>query len=287
MYVIGGSASGKVANDLSSSLKLSLAKIESNRFPDDELYVRILDDISDKHVLIVQSTYPDPNIIELFLLQEAAKEAGVKEVTVVIPYFGYARQDTKFKDGEPISAKAIAHLISLNADRIITVDPHKEHILDFFDVPAFSCSAVSAIAKYLGKKNIDLVLAPDKGALNRSKNTSKIMNCDFDYLEKTRIDGKTIQIKTKNLEVRNKNVAIIDDIVSTGGTMAKSIKELRKQGAKKVYVACTHGLFAGEAVKKLTSAGCDEIISTDTIESRFSKVKVSPCISYLLRSKVI
>ena len=287
MYVIGGSASEKVANDLSSSLKLSLAKIESNRFPDDELYVRILDDISDKHVLIVQSTYPDPNIIELFLLQEAAKEAGVKEVTVVIPYFGYARQDTKFKDGEPISAKAIAHLISLNADRIITVDPHKEHILDFFDVPAFSCSAVSAIAKYLGKKNIDLVLAPDKGALNRSKNTSKIMNCDFDYLEKTRIDGKTIQIKTKNLEVRNKNVAIIDDIVSTGGTMAKSIKELRKQGAKKVYVACTHGLFAGEAVKKLTSAGCDEIISTDTIESRFSKVKVSPCISYLLRSKVI
>ncbi len=287
MYILGGSASEKVANDLSHILKSSLVRIESKHFPDDELYVRILDDISNEHTVIVQSTYPDSNIVELFLLQDAAKEAGAKEITVVIPYFGYARQDTKFKDGEAISAKAIAHLISLNADKVVTVDPHKEHILNFFNIPAFSCSAVPEIAKYLKKKNIDLVLAPDKGALNGAKTASKIMNCDFDYLEKTRIDGRTIQIKTKNLEVRNKNVAIIDDIISTGGTMAKSITELRKFGAKKVYVACTHGLFAGEAVKKLTSAGCDEIISTDTIDSSFSKVKIAPCILQVLKSKII
>jgi len=287
MYIISGSASKTVAEDLSHDTKSYLVKTESKRFPDDELYIRILEDISDEHVLIIQSTYPDRNIIELFLLQDAAEEAGAKEITTIIPYFGYARQDTKFKEGEPISAKALAALISLKTDRVITVDPHKEHILDFFDVSAFSCSAVTEIARYLEKKNINLVLAPDKGAVDRAESASKIINCDFDYLEKTRIDGKTIQIKTKNLEVKNKNVAIIDDIISTGGTMAKSIKELRKQGAKKVYVSCTHGLFAGEALKKLTNSGCDEIISTDTINSQFSKVKIAPCISRLLKSKIV
>ena len=172
----------------------------------------------------------------------------------------------------------MANLISLNADKVITVDPHKEYILDFFSTSAFSCSAVPELAKYLKDKDIDMVLAPDKGALERVKQASKIIECDFDYMEKTRIDGTTIEIKPKKLNAQNKNVAIIDDIISTGGTMAKSIQELKKHGAKNVFVACTHGLFAGNAVKKLDSAGCDEIISTDTIENEFSKVKTAPCI---------
>jgi ribose-phosphate pyrophosphokinase len=279
MYIIGGTASKTVAEDLSKELKAPLAKTISKRFPDDELYVRIMDGISGEHVIIVQTTYPDPNIIELFLLQNAVEEAGAKETSVVIPYFGYARQDTKFENGEPISAKAMADLISLNADRVITVDPHKEYMLDFFSTSAFSCSAIPELSKYLKKKNIDMVLAPDKGALERAKKASEIIKCEFDYMEKTRIDGTTIKIKPKKLDVKGKNVAIIDDIISTGGTMAKSIEELKKQNAKNVFVACTHGLFAGDAVKKLTSAGCNEIISTDTIQSRFSKVKIAPSIS--------
>lgn len=279
MYIIGGTASKTVAEDLSKELKAPLAETISKRFPDDELYVRIMEDLSGEHVIIVQTTYPDPNIIELFLLQNAVEEAGAKEISVVIPYFGYARQDTKFKDGEPISAKAMANLISLSADRVITVDPHKEYLLDFFSTSAFSCSAVPELAEYLKKKHIDMLLAPDKGALERVKKATQIINCDFDYMEKTRIDGTTIEIKPKKLDAKDKNVAIIDDIISTGGTMAKSIQELKKQNAKKVFVACTHGLFAGNAVKKLTTAGCDEIISTDTIQSRFSKVKIAPSIS--------
>jgi len=278
MYIVGGTASKRIAEDLSKSLKIPIANTISKRFPDDELYVRIIDDVAGEHVIIIQTTYPDFNIIELFLLQNAAEEANVKEISIVIPYFGYARQDTKFQNGEPISAKALANLISLNADRVITVDPHKEHILDFFSTNAFSCSAVSEIAKYLKEKNIDLVLAPDKGALERAKKASKIIGCDFDYMEKTRIDGTTVEIKPKKLDAENKNVAIIDDIISTGGTMAISIQELKKHKAKKVSVACTHGLFAGDAVKKLNSAGCDEIISTDTIQSDYSKVRVSPCL---------
>jgi len=147
MYIIGGTASKTVAEELSKLLHVPLAEITSKRFPDDELYVRISDDLSGEEVIIVQTTYPDPNIIELFLLQDAVKEADAKEITAVIPYFGYARQDAKFEDGEPISARAIANLISVYADKVITVDPHKEHILDFFTVPAFSCSAVEELAK--------------------------------------------------------------------------------------------------------------------------------------------
>ena len=285
MYIIGGTASKTVAEELSKSLDAPLARIILKRFPDDELYVCISDDISGEDVILVQTTYPDPNIVELFLLQDAAREAGAKKVTTVIPYFGYGRQDKKFEDGEPISARAIANLISVNADEVITVDPHKKHILDFFSIPASSCSAVPELAKYLKKKNIDLVLAPDKGALDRAKQASTLIGCDFDYMEKTRIDSTTIEIKPKNLNVQNKNVAIIDDIISTGGTMAKSIYELKKHGANKIFAACTHGLFAGDAIKKLSLAGCDEIISTDTIKSEFSKVKIAPSISQLMASK--
>jgi len=281
MCIIGGTASKTIAEDLAKELKVSLVKTISKRFPDNEFYVRIMDDVRKKDVIIVQTTYPDPNLVELFLLQNAAEESGAKTITVVIPYYSYARQDTKFQDGEPLSAKAIANLISLTADKVITVDPHKEHILDFFSTSAQSCTAIPEIAKYLKNKKIDMILAPDKGALKRAKQASQIINCEFDHMEKTRIDGTTVEIKPKNLDVQNKNVAIIDDIISTGGTMAKSIKELKKQGAKKVYVSCTHGLFAGEAIKKLSTAGCDEIISTDTIKSRFSKVKIAPAIAKL------
>lgn len=282
MFIIPGTASKSISEDLAKILDAKLAKTITKRFPDNELYVRLLDDVEGEEVVIVQTTYPDPNIIELFLLQNAAIEAEAEIVTTVIPYFGYARQDTMFKKGESISAKALAKLISLNSDRVITVDPHKEYILDFFETEAFSCSTVQNIAEYFKTKDLDLILAPDKGALERAKKASNIVDCDFDYMEKTRIDGNTVEIKPKSLDAKNKRVGIIDDIISTGGTMAKSIKELKKQGASKVFVSCTHGLFAGDAIKKLKSAGCDEIISTDTIENEYSKVKTASTISKLL-----
>lgn len=279
MFILGGTSARTIAEDISKELQQPLIEVTYKRFPDDEFYVRILDDVKGEDVLIIQTTYPDTKIVELLLMQDAVYEAGANEITVALPYFGYSRQDKKFEDGEPISARAIAEHISLHADYVITVDPHKEHLLDFFNVPAYSCSAVVEIAKYLKEKDVDFVLAPDKGAKKRAQQAAGIIGCEYDYMEKTRIDGTTIKIKPKNLDAKNKNVAIIDDIISTGGTMSKSIRELKKQGAKKVSVACTHGLFVGGAKEKLLSAGCDEIISTDTIEDEFSKVKTAPCIA--------
>ncbi|MCJ2534086.1 MAG: ribose-phosphate diphosphokinase [Candidatus Thermoplasmatota archaeon] len=279
MFILGGTSARTIAEDISKELQQPLIEVTYKRFPDDEFYVRILDDVKGEDVLIIQTTYPDTKIVELLLMQDAVYEAGANEITVALPYFGYSRQDKKFEEGEPISARAIAEHISLHADYVITVDPHKEHLLDFFNVPAYSCSAVVEIAKYLKEKDVDFVLAPDKGAKKRAQQAAGIIGCEYDYMEKTRIDGTTIKIKPKNLDAKNKNVAIIDDIISTGGTMAKSVRELKKQGAKKVSVACTHGLFVGGAKEKLLSAGCDEIISTDTIEDEFSKVKTAPCIA--------
>jgi ribose-phosphate pyrophosphokinase len=286
MFILGGTSAKSVAMSLGKQLQQPLVQTSYKRFPDDEFYVRLHDNIAGEDVLIVQTAYPDPKIIELFLMQDAVYDAGAKTVTVVLPYFGYSRQDKKFEEGEAISARAIAKHISMNADSVITVDPHKEHVLNFFTVPAYSCSAVSTIAQYLKEKHIDFVLAPDKGAKERAKQAAALINCEYDYLEKTRIDGFTVKITPKTLDAKGKHVAIIDDIISTGTTMAHSIKELKKQGAKSVSVACTHGLFVGGAKEKLQAAECDEIISTDTIETEFSKVSAAECIAEALLTTV-
>jgi ribose-phosphate pyrophosphokinase len=282
MKIIGGSASKTIAQDISKLTNASLVPVEIKRFPDGELYIRIQESLTGESVIIIQTTYPDQYIIELFLLIDAVKRAKADQITVVIPYFGYARQDKQFKDGEPVSAQVLAKLISIDVNEIITLDPHKEHILDFFTVPATSISAVDSIADFLRNKHIDFVLAPDEGAIHRAKKAADKLDCDFDYMQKTRVDGSTIKIAPKKIHVKGKNTVIIDDIISTGGTMATSIQELKKQGAKKVYVACTHGLFAGNAIKKLKSAGCEEIIATDSIQSEFGKVKTANAIAEIL-----
>ena len=220
-------------------------------------------------------------IIELFLLLDACKRAHAKKIKAIIPYYGYARQDKQFKKGEPVSANALATIISMFADEVTTIDPHKDYILDFFSIPTNNISAVPAISSFLKERNIDVILAPDKGAYDRAKTAASSLNCEFDYLEKTRINGTTIKISPKTLDVKGKRVAIVDDIISTGGTMATAISELKKQNASAVFVACTHGLFAANAIEKLRNAGCDEIIATDTIRSEFSKVKIAPLLSNL------
>jgi len=282
MYILGGTSAKNVARNLANKIQQPLLQATYKRFPDDEFYVRVLDDISGEDVMIVQTAYPDQKIVELLLMQDAVHDAGAKKITVVLPYFGYSRQDKKFEEGEAISSRAVAQHISMHADCVVTVDPHKQHILKFFTVPAYSCSAVSTIAQHLKEKNIDFVLAPDKGAKDRAKEAATLIDCEYDYLEKTRIDGTTVKVTPKKLDARGKHVAIIDDIISTGGTMANSIKELKNQGAKTVSVACTHGLFVGGAKEKLLSADCDEIISTDTIETEFSKVSAADCIAEVL-----
>jgi ribose-phosphate pyrophosphokinase len=275
MFVVGGSASQQLSKELAKHLKGRLAKVEMKRFPDDECYVRIDEDLDGEDVFLVQTTWPDKNIIELFLLQDAIKEFDVSSLTTVVPYFGYARQDKQFKSGEPISARALAKLIQLKTDEFMTVDVHAPTVIDWFeDVSAKNVPGYPAVGRFLKGKGIQLVLSPDEGRADNAKRVADVVGCEADFLVKERLDGETVQITPKSLAVKGKKVAIVDDIISTGGTIAKAAESLREQGASRILAVCTHGVFAGEALKKL-SAVCDEICSTDTIENPTTCISVA------------
>jgi ribose-phosphate pyrophosphokinase len=289
LIIISGSTSKILANNLAKILEVSCTQAEIKRFPDNEGYVRldcnIGTELDNEEVVLVQNTYPDERIIELFLLQDAIREFDIKSLTTVVPYYGYARQDKKFNPGEPISARALAKHIELNSDRVILIDIHARSILDWFLKPIFELSGMDQIGEYLKEHKPDIIMAPDKGAIDRASRVAKVLGSKFDYLEKTRIDGHTVTMKAKELEVTDKTVAIIDDIIATGGTIIKATNELKAQGATQVFAACTHGLYTSNALPKLKE-NCDMVISTDTLESETSLVSLAPEISAFLKKQL-
>ena len=283
MFVVGGSASQLLSKELAKSLKASLAKVEIKRFPDDECYVRIDEDLDGQDVFVVQTTWPDRNIVELFLLQDAVREFDVSSLTTVVPYYGYARQDKQFKPGEPISARALARLIQLQTDEFITVDVHAPSVIDWFDqVSAKNVPGYPAIGRHLKGKGIQLVLSPDEGRAENAKRVADVIGCESDFLVKERLDGDTVEMTPKSLGVKGKKVAIVDDIIATGGTIAKAAEQLKKQGAARIFAVCTHGIFAKDGLNKLKSV-CDEICTTDTIENPATCITVAPEIAKMAK----
>ncbi len=274
MIVISGSASQLLARTLADELDVEYGKVKFKRFPDGEAYIRILTDLNNENVLLVQNAHPDENIIELFLLQDAVREFDVKRLTTIVPYFGYARQDKKFEDGECISARTMAKHIQLCADEFFTVDLHTLMILEWFDIPAVNISAMKAIAEKLVDFDIDIVFSPDKGGIERAKHVADAIGCECDFFEKKRRDAHHVEMSAKHIDVKQKNVAIVDDIISTGNTIAKAAEQLRANKAESVIAACTHGLFIGDALKKLKKC-CNSVFSTDTIENETTEISVA------------
>lgn len=282
MDIIGGPASQLLAGRVSEILKNNLLVIEFRKFPDGELYTRVLDKFSGDDVTIIQSTVTDSDFVSLLQLIDACSD--VSRINVVIPYMGYARQDKQFKPGEPVSARAIAR--SIKADTVYTINIHDESVLDHFDAKAVNLDATPVIGKYI--KNLKLkdplIISPDDGAIGLAKNASKDMGIDYDFLEKTRLSGDTVSIKPKNLAVKGRDVIILDDIISTGGTMAETITLLRSLGAHDVYTACVHPVLSNNAVLKLFKAGVKAIIATDTIDKGVSVVSAAPVIAEAIRN---
>ena len=283
--MVGGSSSRELAKELAQLLKAPFIQAASTRFPDGECYIRIDSGALNDDVVIVQNTYPDSNIIEMFLLQDAVRKMGAKSITLVIPYFGYARQDRVFKPGEPESAKVMAQHLSLNCDRVITVDIHKEAVLDHFDCPHRDLKAAAAIAEYFKGKGIDLVLSPDIGAAGRAKDVGDRMGVPHDHLEKVRLSGSDVRISPATMDCKGKSVLIVDDMISTGGTIIAARQALMEAGAKSVSVACTHGVFVNNALERLTGSALDAVLCCNTLENMVSHISVAPTIAKALKEK--
>lgn len=279
--IIGGPASQLLAGRVSKILKNNLLVSDFKKFPDGELYTRVLDDFSGDDVTIIQSTVTDSDFVSLLQLIDACSD--VARINVVIPYMGYARQDKRFKPGEPISARAIAGAIK--ADTVYTVNIHDESILGHFDAKAVNLDSTPVIGKYIKNMKLKdpLIISPDDGAIGLARNASKDLGIDYDFLEKTRHTGESVSIKHKTVAVKGRDVIILDDIISTGGTMAETIALLKSQGAHEVYVACVHPVLSNNAILKLFRAGVKEIITTDTIDKGVSVVSVAPVIADAIR----
>ena len=264
--LVGGTANPALTARLAAATGWDVAPREVRRFPDGEVYARLLEDAKGRDVAIVQSTHPNDNLVELLLLQDAAREVGARHITSIIPYFGYARQDRAFQSGEAVSSRAVARAIATTADRVVTVDPHKADVLTFF-ANGGGVSAVPALAEQLGAWGVDCILAPDRGARDRAATAAGQLGIACDHLEKTRLSATEVRMQAKDLDVAGQRVAILDDMIASGSTMMTAAAQLKEQGATRVYAACTHGLFTDGAVARLRAAGIDRVLCTDTLET--------------------
>ncbi len=283
MIIVGGSSSRDLAKELASILDCQYIQAASTKFPDGECYTRIDSEELNDDVVIVQNTYPDSNMIEMFLLQDAVRRMGAKTITLVIPYFGYARQDRVFKPGEPESAKVMCRHLDMDCDRVITIDIHKEAILDYFSCAHTDLKAASVIADYFKGRGIDMVLSPDIGAAGRAKDVGDRMGLPYDHLEKTRLSGVDVKIAPAKMDCKGKSILIVDDMISTGGTIIAAASALREAGANSVSVACTHGVFVNNAIERLTGSALDAVLCCNTLENEVSHISVAGIIAEAIR----
>ena len=283
--VAAGPASLDIAASLSAKIGAKLATIESTDFPDGESKIRVVDDVRNRSVIIVQSTYPpvDKHFMQILLLSHKLSEEGA-DVHAVVPYLGYARQDKEFLKGEIVSLGVIAHLLrSVGVKRLVTVDIHSMQCLGLFSFPVYSTSAIRTLAEYVGTSfslQNPIAVSPDFGSSTRVEAFAEVLKCEHVSFKKTR-DRVTGEVKTEDMKLylEDRDAVIIDDMISTGGSVVKAAQLLKKNGARKVIASCTHAVMVSGAAERMKSAGVDEIISTNTIPTKFSRVDVSPLIA--------
>ena len=301
MPVVSGSSGRELATSLAGILGMEHVSLESRKFPDGEGYVRVpresFEQIRSEPVILVSNTYPDSGIMRTILLLEAISDVrrgdlsnyrGVEPqklddvgpgIYLAIPYFGYARQDKRFSPGEAVSARVIADIMGRICDGIVILDLHEPKVLADMSVPVKFVSSMPEIADLLGMESKpDFILSPDKGAISRASEVAALMGCEFSYLEKTRIDAHTIEHTPKDLDVDGKVVAIVDDMISTGGTICRASDALRRQGATAVFAACTHGLFTGGALSRLANH-VDGVFTTDSLPIPRAVVSAAPALA--------
>ena len=279
--IISGKSSEDLARKLSRKISANLVKSKVRVFPDGESKITLVGNLSKKKSVVVQSIYPpvDTNLVQVLSLISKAKETS-SEVITVIPYMGYARQDREFLPGEIVTMKVLGKLFKgAGASKIIAVDIHSLIGFKHFTIKTKNVSAIPELVRYFKKLSLKnpLVISPDQGGKERAKEFAKELGSEYIALEKKR-DRKTgkVQIKTKNLdEVVNRDLILVDDMISTGGSIVKATQFLKKQKCKKVFVACTHALLMNDAEKRIKRAGVTKIVSANTIPGKTSIVDIS------------
>tara|TARA_B110000014_G_scaffold250654_1_gene227151 strand:+ start:210 stop:1085 length:876 start_codon:yes stop_codon:yes gene_type:complete len=286
--VIGGNASSDLAKRVARKLKATYIKTERKVFPDGESKITIKQIPKKSIVIVVQSTYPpvDTNLLELLSIVSKVQKFSSK-VYAVIPYIGYARQDREFLGGEIITIRIVGKLLKASGvKKILTVDIHSKLALKELKIPSENVSAMEVLVNHFKKMNIKepLIVSPDLGGKERAKKFANILKTDYIVLKKHR-DRKTgkVNILSGKVNVKNRNLILVDDMVSTGGSIVKATQFLKKQKCGQVFVACTHALLVNNASKKIKSAGVSQIISTNTIPGDSAKVDVSKVISDALK----
>lgn len=285
--LISGTSNRKLAEDIGEILDMDLADISINKFADGEIAIKINETVRGRDIFLIQPTSKpaNENLMEALIIIDALKRASAHMINLVIPYYGYARQERKSSGREPITAKLVSDLIEkAGADRVVTIDLHAAAIQGFFDVPLDHLTARPVIAEYLekvieksGNRNW-VVVSPDLGGVTRARKLADVLKLPIAIIEKSRPRPNESEILNVIGEFKGKSCIIIDDIIDTAGTITNAADTLLKEGATEVYIAATHGVFSGPAVERIKNSGVKECIITDTIEqseeNRIDKIKV-------------
>lgn len=287
--VFGGSVCQILAKEAADELNFELGQLTIKNFPDGERYLRVDSEVKGKDCIVIQSTSKpqDSNLLELLTILETLRDLGANKISTVVPYFAYGRQDKRFIEGEAVTARVIAKHIQLHSDELFTINVHQTEILKFFSISATILDAAPMLGDYFKTHELEapVVIGPDKGAIELAKNVASVIGCSYDYLEKRRIAPGQVEMKPKNLDIADKDVIFVDDMIDTGGTMLEAINMLRTQKAGNVLVGCVHPVLTGNVVTKLFGAGAVDVIATNTIPSQVSFITVAPLIASALKKE--
>jgi len=284
--LVPGPSSPLLTQRLADVCGYEAAKVGYRVFPDGESYIRVEDNLKGEVAIVVQSCPPpqDKRVIELLQLIDASLRAGASKVITVVPYLAYSRQDKVFLPHEALTSKIIARAVeAVGASSLITVNVHSELVLSYFErIRALSVDAFPEIATYLASLGLrdPLVLSPDKKRYLDAQRVAGLISGEAAFLEKKRdLETGKVTTEEKALAIEDRDVVIVDDIISTVGTIVNAVNVISKSNPRRVIAACVHGLYVANALEKLAAAGVKEIISTDTIESQTSKVTVAKAIA--------
>lgn len=271
LKIFTGSANPALAERITEHLGISLGQADVGRFSNGEIRVRLLENVRGADVYIVQPTSGpvNDNLMELLLLIDAARRASARRVTAVVPFYGYARQDRKERGREPISAKLVANLITVaGARRVLTMDLHAPQIQGFFDIPVDNLQGGRILSEAIHQKQLDnlMIFSPDAGGVYRARQMAKFLQAPLGFIDKRRPEPNVSEVVNVIGKVRDKTVVVVDDMIDTGGTIAKAAQAILDLGAKAVYAAATHPVFSGNSVEILSEAPFTEIVVTDTIQ---------------------